>query len=501
MKNEIKTLKKIEMIKRIVILTVVVLSIIPILIISRYNHPSADDFGYSIKVHHAVENNASAMEILEAAFETSKEYMNTWQGLYSAAFLLALQPAAFGEKYYALTAVIMLFIVALGVFVLTHSISTNLIKSSSKSWYYIAAIIFLYIIQGMPSPVEGLFWFNGAVNYLFFWGITLCNMGLVIRFYNKKKAYFSLIMCICLSFVISGGNHITGFVNILLLIFSFVYALYKKRKRLIGISVVFGILGFWINLTSPGTAIRMASDGVSNSIIKTIIRCGYQSIVCNTHFFTFSFLLMLIALTPFMIKLINSSVEEMEFNPKVCVGLIALDFVILSAMYCVPYYAMGVFGEGRVSDTIFATYVVLITITYAYFIGCIRQCEVVNEFFVKINQELGKRKVTKVIPHIVVIGIVSYISIIGNGLKDYSTGMKSLIDLNEAKVYDMEYQQRIQLINDKSMVSVEFEKFSNEPYLLFFSDIEDDDSHWKNRRMAEYYGKKVISLKDNSKVK
>ena len=135
--------EELEMIKRIVILTVVVLSIIPILIISRYNHPSADDFGYSIKVHHAVENNASAMEILEAAFETSKEYMNTWQGLYSAAFLLALQQAAFGEKYYALTAVIMLFIVALGVFVLTHSISTNLIKSSSKSWYYIAAIIFL----------------------------------------------------------------------------------------------------------------------------------------------------------------------------------------------------------------------------------------------------------------------------------------------------------------------------------------------------------------------
>ena len=57
------------------------------------------------------------------------------------------------------------------------------------------------------------------------------------------------------------------------------------------------------------------------------------------------------------------------FNIWGMIGCLVFDFTLISAMYCVPYYAMGVFGEGRVLDTIYCAYIVLLLLTYWYFVG------------------------------------------------------------------------------------------------------------------------------------
>lgn len=491
MKND----KKIKKNLRIIVLLIVFVSIVPLLLIGKYNHPSADDFGYSVSVKQGVENNASTIEIVKIAIDTSKEYMNKWQGLYTSAFLLALQPAVFGEQYYALTTIIMLLVIAAGVFALIYSIVHNVLQSKCRSWYVVAAILFMYIIQGMPDPVEGLFWFNGAVNYLFFWGLFLVNISILISYFNKDRAYISLLISFILSFLISGGNHITGFVNIMFVCCIFAYSLYKKRRILIVFSLVSAILGFVVNLTAPGTAIRMVSDGVSNpSVIKTVVRCGYQSLVSHSHYFTFTFLILLLVLTPFIIDLIRSTEKKIKIDLKVCFGIVILDFVIIAAMYCLPYYAMGVFGEGRVENTIFATYTVLMVITYSCLVGYLQEYALGQDIYIKVIYKSENNKLVRIGLAAIIVCMVSYIAVVGNGIKDYSTGMKALTDMSEAKMYDMEYQKRMSLINDESVEDVVIEAFKTKPYLLFFSDIERDCTHWKNKSMASYYKKNTISL-------
>ena len=91
-------------------------SLVPLIVASFFNHPSADDFSYSVATHAAAQAGGIA-SVIQAAFDTSMRYMQTWQGLYSSAFVLALNPAVFGEDFYALTCPL-LMAVSLGAFLL-----------------------------------------------------------------------------------------------------------------------------------------------------------------------------------------------------------------------------------------------------------------------------------------------------------------------------------------------------------------------------------------------
>ena len=102
------------------------LSIIPLIILCRYNHPSADDFGYAVNTFQEWNNSHSLLKLIKEAAKTSAYYYNHWQGLYSSAFFLALHPAVFGESYYAWTGVIMLCLIGGGVHVFySHMSSKN----------------------------------------------------------------------------------------------------------------------------------------------------------------------------------------------------------------------------------------------------------------------------------------------------------------------------------------------------------------------------------------
>lgn len=93
------------------LIALTIISIIPLLKLCKYIHPCADDFGYSYRTFHEWNKSHSLWNLLKEAIATSKYFYNNWQGLYSSAFFLALQPSIFGEKYYALTGILLLIII------------------------------------------------------------------------------------------------------------------------------------------------------------------------------------------------------------------------------------------------------------------------------------------------------------------------------------------------------------------------------------------------------
>ena len=78
-----------------------VLSLLPILALSFFNHPVMDDFNYGILTRHALEENSGLAVIpavLRAAVQRAENLWHEWQGTYSFAVIGALRPSIISER-------------------------------------------------------------------------------------------------------------------------------------------------------------------------------------------------------------------------------------------------------------------------------------------------------------------------------------------------------------------------------------------------------------------
>ena len=82
--------------------------LIPVLLLGRYNYPCADDFGFSAYSHIAWMETRSVYQVLKGAWQTVVERWIGWQGTFSSIFVMALQPAIWGEGAYCLVPWIMI---------------------------------------------------------------------------------------------------------------------------------------------------------------------------------------------------------------------------------------------------------------------------------------------------------------------------------------------------------------------------------------------------------
>lgn len=80
-----------------IVVTIFVLLLIPLLLIGRYNHPSADDFSYGLHTAQIWTETHSLAETLAAAVQQVQGVHTTWQGTFSAVFLMALQRAVLAK--------------------------------------------------------------------------------------------------------------------------------------------------------------------------------------------------------------------------------------------------------------------------------------------------------------------------------------------------------------------------------------------------------------------
>lgn len=83
----------------ILAICILILSIIPIVAIGPYLHQFADDYVFGAPVYKAWTATHSLGACIQAAWDESMHIYQTWQGTYSACFLMALQPGIFGKYW------------------------------------------------------------------------------------------------------------------------------------------------------------------------------------------------------------------------------------------------------------------------------------------------------------------------------------------------------------------------------------------------------------------
>jgi len=170
------------------VLAAVVLMLVPMLLVARYNVPCADDYHFGAPTHAAWQATHSLAAVVKAAGEKVAERYANWQGTYSAMFLMALQPAVFGNGFYALVPFLTLGMLAAGTCFFCLSLFTKLL-GASRWQALVLALVWLGIdTQLLPSAVQGFYWYNGAIFYTFFFGVQLFYFGLLARYVAARHA-------------------------------------------------------------------------------------------------------------------------------------------------------------------------------------------------------------------------------------------------------------------------------------------------------------------------
>lgn len=460
--------------------------LLPILLVGIYNRPSADDYDYAILTHKAIQQggNFNIIGVLKAAIQTDINFYNTWQGLYSSAFLLSLQPAIFGEKLYFLTTVIIFFIGFICVYESLKILNRHFIHEDNKFVLTFTVIILTILFLLLPSATEGLFWFNGAMNYMPWAFTNFLSLALLIEiFYSKngsKKYYGLLVLVTLLSFFTSGGDHVTAFANILFMTIISIILIVRKKKYYSLFPLISAIIGFIIMYIAPGTAARQAAF-VTPTVKDTIINTYNYVKGMLGPWMSFQWLLTLIIVTPLSLKIANSI--ENKVNIYVPIISIVCSLIVICGMYATPYYAMGGFGAPRLENVVWVTFIILSWINYTFILAFIK-----NKRIVKIN--LSKKNLEKyyTIAILICLGIIFYIP----QNHKFSNSYICLHELENgtAKRFAQQMDNRIWLFNQNDIKEVKLPRLTPGS-ILYFADLGTDPNAWPNTSIEEYYGKTI----------
>lgn len=189
------------------------LSALPLLLIGRYDWPGADDFSYGLAASRAWAGTHSLLRVLEAAAGQAAATYHTWQGSFCAVFLMALQPAAFGEAFYRLTPILLLGAYALASLFFLSVVMRRYLGLGGAETVAASFLLLTVSVQFTYSAVESFYWYNGGVYYTFFYSLGLVLLGLVLL---EPKAAGRPVKILCrvfapvLAFLVGGGNYTTA---------------------------------------------------------------------------------------------------------------------------------------------------------------------------------------------------------------------------------------------------------------------------------------------------
>lgn len=473
--------------EKYILLAICLISLIPLLILAKYNRQVADDYDFARFTHEAVlVEESNILAILGAASKTVIHFFFNWQGLYSATFLNSLQPGIWGEKYYSLTTVLLLILFTTATYFFMRIIRRIFCETKDNTLFW-TALLMTALMQGLPSVREGLYWYCGAMAYMpfFFW--ALLNFALTIGYVTQegiKSRKYIIGSCI-LAFWVAGGNYVASFMNILLLLFYFVICIPKKKYAVV-LPLAVGIIGFAITLLAPGTANRQAAvdtQEVITTMLASIVEyCRLLKQWINLQWVAFMFIM-----TPFAMEVLQ--VEKRKKNRKYYpVLFIGSATVILLGMLCAPYYAMGNFGGGRLINVVWMAFMVFSVAGYTYVL-CWAQWYMEQKSIRYKKLPIAKLQQMSIF-------VVLILCLFGNDGTMRKAGsveaLKEIYLTYEAVDYAQEMDQRIEQIReaqDRGDESIEVSELSRTSRLLSDgSDITDDISYWKNKSMSKYYG-------------
>ena len=464
-------------------------SILPLLAISRYNVPAADDYSFSCETYHAVQQGEGISGVIKGAAEKTKNVYFSWQGTFSAIFFMALQPAIWGFEHYSITAYMMLISLLFSIFFFCIRIFSGVFNIQKKLSGIIATIISFAWIQFLPSPNQGIFWYNSSVYYTFTFAVFLTAISVTAGYLLHGGKWRALILCI-LSVIVGGSNFVTALIASVLILFCIGMLILNKNKKWSSLLIpaVFLFVSFALSVAAPGNQTRQAlfteHPGIAASILLSFAEAG-RAIV---RWADLRYLFFLLLIFPF-IRTAAFSACRGTFALPGCVTVFS--FCLLSAMFTPQIYSMGSAGPDRLQNIIYFTFILLSAFNLFYWIGWGRSIQ-------EMKRDAGFEKglsLTSIVCFTIPAFICLALSVVVFHQPLSSAAALGELRSGEAKAYYEEVLARRVTLEDDSIKDCVLSPFEHTPYLLYFTDMTDDPNYYENQDACTYYGKTSIIVK------
>lgn len=480
-----------------------IIVIFPLLLVAKFDYPSADDWSYGVNGYKVLKDGGSFIQVLYAAILRAKKAYLDWDGRFANDFIDSLQPGIWGEKYYALTPWILIGMLIISEMVFFRFVIRFGDKKRNNVWLWMPIVIPVLIIQILytPSPVESFYWYTGAMNYSFMYGLSLILAVLFVKlgvqeFYAKRqRILLSIIACI-LSVFVGGGNFSTSLSTVLAVCMITVFFIFQKKYLFIRRTwfiTLTTIACMTICLVSPGGAIGYTARMMK---MRNPVYAVWRSLVVSAHniriwTFTGGVLLMLLFVFPFIWKAVGSL--EISFRYPLLFSL--LTFGIYASQAMPDIFVSGNLGGARQRVILYYSCMIWLVGNIFYWAGWLRKIRKVGERTV-VGRQLRDGILLLIYCGAIGIALVSFIYVFD---KKSISSYKAYRDWRQglAQRYADEWEARLEILHDDSIKEVEFMRLQYYPEVLLYIELQEDDTditYWINRDCAKYYDKEYVHM-------
>ena len=467
------------------LLALLAASLVPILLLGRYDWPSADDYIYAYLPHEALLQGGS---FWGEVWHTMWGYYKSWQGTFMALGLMAVTPLTFSEYLYWLTPVVMLSSLCVGTFKLTGTLVRRGLGGTWRQTVFIAVPLLLLSIQFVSSPKDSFYWWNGAVYYTFTYGIMLL---LAERFaalklaQSRRQILWAVIPGIPAGILVGGSNYVSALLATLIGGLFLLWFLWKERNKFLPGLVLFLslVIPFAISFLAPGNQVRQDTAteplGAVGAVVMSILQAGKDCLSWPNWVDVFTLLLVL--------PVVWGLTEKVKITFRLPLLFSVFTFLLFAAQNAPHYYALSQAGPERLRSIVYYAFYWLVLVNLWYWLGWLRRAALPRMK----EPEQWFRWGWRLTPVAVILLVVGLGWCWGSltSVRTYA----SLAD-GSAAAYYQEQTARMADLLDPNVTDPVFEPIQARPPLLYNSDITADPADWRNNLMRMFYHKDSVSL-------
>jgi len=470
------------------LLALLILLLIPLFLLAGYAVPAADDFSFSCETHAAFQRGGGFFSMIAAAAGKTAEVYESWQGTFSAVFLMAFQPSIWGFRFYSLTTWIMVVPLVGSIFLICFRVFTGIFRAGKSLSGVIASVVAVACTQFLPSPNQAFYWYNGSVYYTLTFAMMLWFFSTLIAWLLKGGTWRIALLSV-LGLVIGGNNYVTALLTVILLTTVLLGLLIcrKKSAKALLIPFVFLLAAFAISAAAPGNAVRQAAFADHPGPVRAVLLSFCYALHGVRKWSDLRLLACLLVLFPFLWNA-ASGTRGCTFRLPGAVTLFS--FCLLASMFTPHVYAIGFDGPGRLQNIYYYAFVLLLVFNFFWWCGWVRKKKPGNPD----NTPSGIR----LFPFLgfscaALLTMACSVAFFGGSL----TSAAALGELRsgEAQAYYVQALERQTVLENPDVKDCVFSPFRENPYLLFFGDMTDDPHSYENEDTATFYDKQSIVVK------
>ena len=469
------------------LLALLAATLVPLLILGRYDWPTSDDYCYAYLPHEALLQGGS---FWGEVWHTMWGYYQSWQGTFTALALMALTPLTISEYLYWLTPVVMLAGLCLGTFKLTDTLVRRGLGGTWRQTVFVAVPILLLSIHFVPAPKDSFYWWNGAVYYTFTYGVMLL---LVERFaalklaQTRRQVLWAVVPGLLAGILVGGSNYVSALLATLIGGLFLLWFLWRERGKFLPSLVLFLSLTvpFAASILAPGNQVRQATGGTQpigamEAVNLSILQAWEDCLAWPNWVSLLVFLL--------LIPVVWELTRTVKFSFPLPPAFSLFTFLLFAAQNAPHFYALDKAGPDRLRNIVYLSFYWLVLLNLWYWLGWLRRAVLPR---LRAREKLLGLVRGLVPPALLVLMVVGLVRCHGS-----MTCVRAAAELADgsAAAYYQEQAARMEILLDETVTDPVFDPIRTRPLLLYSSDITTEAADWRNNLMAMFYHKDSVTL-------